>query len=358
MKTIVALVACAGCAVGAQAATIKMQHLKTIDVSEALAGSSSTNTKFIGNKMSTVAWNGSDLFIGGFNNGGAGVTGIAKVSNALGAHSIGNAFGQVTTGNSLGTAQMAIKGNTLAVGLDLQAGSGDSVRAFNVNDNTLRWRIGTAAADSTRRGSAVGFDGDNVAYLSVGGGRRHRLDATTGAYINGQNAGAIINFPTTATSWRGMAFDSNGDLYTRESNRLGKHTRTGDNSFSPNSILTTGLPVSIAPPPILQQLELVNSLVDGKFIILNDRFDTTAGRAFTDVVKAFDLNGVAQTLDFQGFSALGTNAGVFSFSFDATSQTLAVGDFANNAVYIFQVPTPGALALLGLGGLVAGRRRR
>ena len=38
--------------------------------------------------------------------------------------------------------------------------------------------------------------------------------------------------------------------------------------------------------------------------------------------------------------------------------TLAILDFANRQVFIYQVPAPGAVAVLGLGGLAAARRRR
>jgi MYXO-CTERM domain-containing protein len=52
-----------------------------------------------------------------------------------------------------------------------------------------------------------------------------------------------------------------------------------------------------------------------------------------------------------------------SFIADGTTQTISVSALGSlggivNAIQVRQVPTPGAAALLGLGGLMAGRRRR
>jgi hypothetical protein len=54
-----------------------------------------------------------------------------------------------------------------------------------------------------------------------------------------------------------------------------------------------------------------------------------------------------------------TGAGWYDFSWDRASGTLAVSDFSGGFVYIFSVvPAPSSAVLLGLGGLVAARRRR
>jgi hypothetical protein len=74
--------------------------------------------------------------------------------------------------------------------------------------------------------------------------RRHLLAESNGAYINGQNAGAIVNFNPSQTTWRDHAYNPvTGDLFTRESNRVGKAIRNGDNSFTTNPA-TCGRPLS------------------------------------------------------------------------------------------------------------------
>lgn len=363
MRTAAAAIVVACCAGGALA-QVNLDHLKTIDLSST---SLNTNPEFIGSNPSAVAWDGVDAYVGGYNQSGAAQnTGIVRISNALGAHSIGSAFGLFSTNNLRGMTGLSIKNGMLAASLDNGAGNVNSVRAFNPLTGTQNWATGGGTPDATRRGNAIAFDpgfngtGPNqgVAYLSIGSGRRHLEDATTGNYINGQNAGAIINFATATTTWRGMAFDpGTGDLYTRESNRVGKAVRNGDNSYVAPA---TQIFLTVAASAVDQQnIAFINSADFGDFLIFNDRSVTTGGQAFSSVVKVISTSGASMTLNFPNadFSPASGN-GAYSFSFDAGTQTLAVTDFANRQLHIFAVPAPGSLALLGLGGLAAMRRRR
>lgn len=47
-----------------------------------------------------------------------------------------------------------------------------------------------------------------------------------------------------------------------------------------------------------------------------------------------------------------------SIAVDEANNLIFIGDEAGTAIHVVKVPAPGALALLGLGGLAAGRRRR
>jgi hypothetical protein len=213
-------------------AQVQLSLLADVDISafSATAG----NPEYIGSNPSALAWNGSTAWIGGYNASGVvATTAINSVTNVLTTPVLGTtAFGAFNAGNLRGISSLALQGTNLGVGLDNGAVSGDSVRLFNTGTSAQTWRIGDAAAgnDSTRRGNGVAFDpgfnaaGPNqgLAYLSIGSGRRHLLNTASGVYINGQNAGAIINFAPVSTTWRDLAFDpATGDLYTRESNRQG-----------------------------------------------------------------------------------------------------------------------------------------
>jgi uncharacterized protein (TIGR03382 family) len=72
--------------------------------------------------------------------------------------------------------------------------------------------------------------------------------------------------------------------------------------------------------------------------------------------------GAERTLTFR--SDIATSSGVTSaFSYHATAGSTSTsfresGTVENATLTITNIPTPGALAVLGLGGLVAGRRRR
>lgn len=355
-------------------AQIVLNLITQVDLSA--TASASTSPSYIGNNISAVAWNGSTAWVGGYNQGATGTpTAIVSVSNVLTTPLLGTSFGSLPTNNSRGITSLAVNGNTLAAAYDNGSGNGDSVRSFDPTTNVLNWRIGTAAADATRRGDGVAFDpgfnggGTNkgVAYLSIGSDRRHLLNAPTGTYTNRQNAGAIINTTPTSTVWRDLTFDPvTGDLYTRESNRLTKAVRNGDNTFvGGGSSVIGGLPTSGVVDN--ENLTFVNSTLYGDFLILNDRTSNGGGQAFSNVVKVFSKTGTALTLNLGSFAAL-DGVGAYDFSFDASSQTLAVSDFTNRQLYVVglgvgttAVPEPGAVAFGICGILMSGallRRRR
>jgi len=368
MKTTIIFVALAG--LTAAASGIDLTHLKTVDISAFNTSAAAPN--WIGSNPSAIAWNGTDLFVGGYNSSGTpALTAMNRVSNLGNAHSLGaTSFGGISTPNSRGMTGLAVRGNSLAAGLDTGAGSGDSARLFDATSNALTWRVGTAGADSTRRASGgvafdPGFNGagpnQGVTYLAPGSGRRHLLNETTGAYVNGQNAGAIINFSPAQTTWRDHAFDpATGDLYTRESNRVGKAVRNGDNSYS---TVSGGQSVVLYSTTVAsgvdnQNLAFVNSPNQGTFLIFNDRSAGSSGQTFGGVIKITDLSGAVQALNFLNAFTPATGNGAYDFSYNAATNTLAVSDFANRVVYLFGVPTPGAAGVLALGGLLATRRRR
>ena len=360
--SMIGLALAAGLATGAQAAVISMSLIQTIDTTST---SNSANAEYVGNNVSAIAWNGSSLYVGGYVSA-AGNTGISRYNGGVWSAAFGVA---ATAQGSRGFTGLAVKGNTLAAGWDGGANSVNSVRAFNATTGAQNWATGGGTPDATRRASGganfdPGFNGagtnQGVSYLALGSGRRHLEDTTTGNYINGQNAGAIINFTPAGTTWRGHAFDSaTGDLYTRESNRVGKAVRNGDNSFATISGAQSNVIYStvVASGVDNQNIAFASTTAYGNLIFLNDRSSAANGQAFASVIKCIDTTGAVQTLNLGAFSALNGN-GAYSFSFDAGTQTLAISDFANRAVYIFAVPAPGATAMLGLAGLIAGRRRR
>lgn len=350
MKTSVCMLAAvAGLAAASQAAVINLSLIKTIDTSST---SNAANNNFVGSNVSGIAWNGTDLWVGGYNASGVTAnTAIAKYDGT--SNTWGASFGAISTANSRGITGLAIKGNNLAAGWDNGVGSVNSVRSFNATTGTQSWATGGGTPDATRRAMGgvafdSGFNGTgtsagSVSYLAPGSGRRHSLDAATGNYNYGQNSGGIINFAAASTTWRGHAFDpATGDLYTRESNRVGKAVRTGDNTFATQTVIVANTTTSVVDN---ENIAFVNSSAYGSFLIFNDRSSTASGQAASGVIKASDLSGALHTLNFGSFSFLNGN-GAYSFSFDAASQTLAISDFANRSVYIFAVPTPGTAALL------------
>jgi hypothetical protein len=328
------------------------------------------NPSFIGSNTSAVAWDGVVAYVGGYNASGvAANTGVVAIDTTGGVPAFGTAFGQLSTVNLRGVVGLSRSGNNLAVATDFggtpTSTNGDSVRLFNTTTNTLTWRIGTSALETTRRGNGgVDFDpGFNaagpaqVSYLSQGSGRRHRLDTAAGTYINGQNAGAIVTFAGGTTGWRDQAYDVlTGDLYTRESNRIGKAVRTADNAFS-GGASTNLVALTTATGVDNQNIEFLDSPF-GKFVVVNDRSVTSAGQLATNVIKVFDTLGNAETIIWSGLPISASGTGAYDFSWHAPTQSLAITDFANRRLYIVNVPEPTALGVLaGLAPLALRRRR-
>jgi hypothetical protein len=368
MKNVTTVVALAAAATAASA--IDLTHLKTVDISSFSASSTAAN--WIGSNPSAIAWNGTDLFVGGYNASGAtATTALNKVSNLGNAHSLGSSsFGSLTTVNSRGITGLAIKGDSLGAAFDNGTPNVNALRMFSASGATQTWATGGPTPDASRRGMGgtafdPGFNGAGtnvgISFLFSGSGRRHLLAEGNGAYINGQNAGAIVNFNPAQTTWRDHAYNPvTGDLFTRESNRVGKAIRSGDNSFTTVSggqsavIYSTTVNSNIDN----QNIAFINSGTQGNFVIINDRSATGAGQAFTSVIRILDLNGNVQTINFTNAFNPAAGNGAYDFSFNAATNTLAVSDFANRRVYLFGIPTPGVLGVLGAFGAVAGRRRR
>jgi hypothetical protein len=332
------------------------------------------NPKFIGNNSLAIAWNGSKLYIAGFDNVSAypGV-GIIEMLNtsATGLVTSGDAdfsakFGALTPPVSRGYTGLAIKGNRLAASYDPggapEPAPAAGIQLFDTSANSLVWNL--SASTPSRAGSGVAFDpgfngagaGQGVAWTNFGQGRRALLNEGTGAEVHGFTGSASPGFiwvPTlpvgNTNTARDMDFDPDtGDAYVRRSNDVDKAIRSGNNASSSQSIIVDAID---APFILGQKLEFLSNTVDGDLIIYNDRPSNAAGAQFTDAVKVIDKNGAAQTATYNLISGTPIAAGVslYDFDFDPVSQTLAVMDFANRNVHLFKVGpvTPPPSGVLG-----------
>ncbi len=372
--TLVAAVATLGLAVcSAQAATL--YNIATIDLSST---ANSANAEFIGSNPSAVAWTGSRLYVAGFNGGtSAASVGIVEVTNPLTpTPGYGTVFGQrASTAASRGYSGLDANDTDTLIGASYDSGG-------NIANGVATYTLGgTLQAGVAFRGFAgpsfdPGFNAAGAAqglgWTRDGSGRRALFNPTTGAEIYTTGNGMLHNSltATTGTLNRDIDFDPDtGDIYVRVANYLVKTTRSGDNSTSGSVLLFN--PGAQAAFINGQNLQYISDWggTGNDFVMYNPRADANAGKVFGNTVLGVTPAGVAEALTFLNldgsgpFVPAGTSTGYYDFSYDRATSTLAVLDFSNRRVYIFDdvagvVPEPSALGLVAAAGLMGLRRRR
>ena len=329
------------------------------------------NPVFIGSNPSAISWDGSRMFIAGFNNG-SGPVGITEVLNAtdtgvVAQPSFTDAFNIQNAPFNRGYTGLALQGSTLAATIDMDPEQPGNLSAFDVSSNspTPIWSVpgrGSAgvAIDPGYVVGGVSQGGEGVGWGSFGGGvagsavRRGLNDPVTGAAIYGFSSAPDAPVPAGLEYWnpadpaiqphpfvvvpRDIAFDLNtGDVFARVNNTVTKAVRTGPNESGTKSVLYStfqGLAVG-------QNLAVMNNTVDGDLVIYNVRDDTGLRQTFSMANEIMTTAGTAQPVTYNFLGDLDLEAtGYYDFSFDVASQTLAVLDFGQRRASIFRFGAP------------------
>lgn len=313
----------------------------------------------------TMAWDGSSLFVAGFNNtGAAGSVAAVKVSNVLALPSIGSPFGvlaSVPAGRGYISADTS--GGNVVFAADSGAVGTSLISSYATSNLALNFSKAPAG-----RPHVVGIDpiagtggvNTNVNSLVQGFGAMRRDNITSGTADTNIS---ITSGDAGSTAWRDLDFAPNGDAWMRVQNRVSVATRSGPGGFNAGAVVV-GLTASNQAG---EGIAYLSGLSGGDRVIYNNRASTGSGQAFNTVTLASTTAGAASPLNF--FDSTGTNpfaaasgAAWYDYSWDAASQTLAILDFSNRQVYIFSttaVPAPASVGLLGLaGGMMMKRRRR
>lgn len=316
-------------------AQVSMTLLGTVDVAST---STAGNPEYIGSNPSAVAWNGTDLWVAGFNNTGAAAnTAIARCSTALSTPTFGTAFGVVSTPSLRGYSGLDVAGGLLAAAYDFGAASPEGITGWDLAGNSLWLK---ADRGSSGVGVDPGFGGVDagVGWTTFGSGRRALQDSVTGADIyTTANGMIVLPMGTTTTLWRDMEFDDlTGDIYLRKSNKVISAFRIGGNMVAGEQILID------APTADLINQQNIAHVRQGleQVLFWNDRQAAAPGQSFFSVVRCSRVSdGADLVIDWDPAFAPAAGAGAYDFSYDAATGTLAISDFSNRTVYVFAVST-------------------
>jgi hypothetical protein len=331
----------------------------------------------IGVKPGSVAFNGTDLYVGSLFGGAT----ITKISNPLASPAIAGTFGNgPTTATTNGFVNLDVYGNRIVAGTNNGGADPDLIQVFDLSGNlivqndsdtdpTNYGRFDGVALDPGYIAGGGGGAGVHIAYF--GGGNRYLHDTDTLALLN--NAFSLWNPDHGSTGFRDVVYNkTNGDLYMRTVAGIIRGQRVGDNDFVKFTDGTAGMDNVVKISDGFSSAINVEFMdnVDGMDLVFGNwrgsPVDTFAGQNF-----AFDASATTTSLggavavnwlnaDGSGpfdYLDAASGSGIFDYSYDPATGLLAISDFDGEKVYFFsRVPEPASLLLIGLAGLMIRRR--
>jgi len=328
------------------------------------------NPQFIGANPATIAWTGSAVYVAGVNaSGSTSRTAITGITNPLATPGLGvvpaftPAFGtRSATLNGRGFTGLAVSGTVLAAAWDngtTTPATTDGMQALSTVTGSVIWtgtlagrQMGGAAFDPGYVVGGVSQGGSGITGLVFNSGRRPTFDPATGATVYGLTGsalpGMVINTSPTNTEWRDVDFDpATGDIYTRNSNNVASGVRTGTNSISGNVQQFLVNNANNGAGMAGQNLAFMGGVVDpagsfaGNAVIWNSRpVGTTEGStSFTTANQVVATTGATVPVNWNVLfgSTPAKGNGWYDFGYNRTTKTLAVMDFQNRTVSIFDL---------------------
>lgn len=339
------LVAIAG--TGVASGQLEFQLVNQIDL---IATQDPASDSFIGSNPSTVAWDGTDMYVAGWNNGRGDGTehGIVQIADAANSDALGTGFGLRPTNNFRGYLSLDVRDGRVAAAFE---NGGDDPQGLAIYDGAT----GTLEDSLNTRPTLANWDpanngGNAVAWSQFGSGRLRVSDGGDLSNLIFDSSDGPVIF-AGSTIQRGQDIDESGNIALADGGgTVSYFERTGANSTAGAVTIASGIAAGNG-----NNVSILNTSF-GDFVLYNDR---NAGNSFGDAVFAADIEGNAVSIDFGDLDTSIGTTGWFDYDYDAESGTLAVVEFGTRQAFVFNVvPTPSSTALLGLAGLAAARRRR
>lgn len=380
--TALAVLAVVGLMAGAvHAGQFELAHVAVIDL-----GPYFNSTTTYGDNPLSVGFDGTNAYVGGYTNIQGGNVGVVKVENVTGTPTITPLDGTVFAARQwTGINAVDVGNNELYIGYNSFNGGGEGFYSF-VRKADVMGNVGwTYLTPNDERVSAMAWDavgkgsGAAVGYV-VYGSSYVRYVGPDGA---GQGNGTSLwtNDSGANTAHNDIDIDSTGNFAQQTNAYLSYGLRTGPTALKHLDGTTAGPEIVIRKTGHYLgfgcNVAIMEDMYpDGPFADLlavtardcqafEDKFNQFSPTDDTAVhIRNLDgsttgLTQLALTGDEGGLGTAWTSdVKDLMWGLDATGlPTLLVLDFAERRLDVYQVPEPGALGLLLVGGLMLLRRR-
>ena len=270
--------------------------------------------------------------------------GLALSSSAL-AQFTSTAVGPIASADAIGSAENGVFGNTYTGGNTLFGSMGFSGDLTQVIPGTwaseARWNItnlGTGGSATFQPTTTTNFSGT----INISGNANVLAWANTNDTVTFEAYETFSDGAGPDSVWSNVEFTFRGDVTPTFLGAFGRDIAIdtfGSSLDSELALYTAGglLLANNDDTGGLQSQILATDLADGEYYIVVGGYNSGFGN---------------------GFAFPGAASGDYVLNIDGAELASGTLDAGSFGVYSFVVPSPSAAAFLGLGALMAGRRRR